>query len=86
MHLHTTTVPTPDLTASCTSSVDLALPCSTSVAGSAPAASAVTISPPPATSIHSPSDTISRCTAVQGKAFEANTTRESGQRAASRSR
>ena len=61
----------------------LALPCRTSSAGSAPASSAVTISPPPATSSPSPSSTITRWTAVHGNAFEANTTRERGQRAAS---
>ena len=81
--LSTTTVPTPELTASSISSVVLALPCMIRVAGSAPAASAVTISPPPATSSHSPSDTISRCAAVQGNALDAKATWESGHRAAS---
>jgi hypothetical protein len=84
--LSTTTVPTPHRTASSISSVVLALPCSTSVAGSAPAASAVTISPPPATSSHRPSDTMSRCTAVQANAFDAKATCERGHRSANPSR
>ena len=81
--LSTTTRPSPCSTAMAISSSDLALPCSTSVAGSAPALSAVTISPAPATSSPRPSSTITRWTAVHGNAFEANTTRERGHRAAS---
>ena len=60
-----------------------ALPCNTISAGSTPAFSAVRISPPPATSSPSPSCTITRWTAVQGKALDANTTRAFGQRRAS---
>ena len=79
----TTTSPIPCRTASVSSSIPFAFPCSTIRAGSTPALSAVRISPPPATSRPSPSCTITRWTAVQGKAFEAKTTREEGQRAAS---
>ena len=76
----TTTRPIPFSTAMAISSVLFALPCSTISAGSTPAFSAVRISPPPATSSPSPSWTITRWTAVHGKALDAKTTREFGQR------
>ena len=79
----TTTSPRPCSTAIAISSSPFALPCSTTFAGSTPARSAVTISPPPATSSPRPSSTITRCTAVHGKALDAKTTRLRGQRAVS---
>ena len=82
--LSTTTRPIPCSAASAISSSVLALPWWTISAGSTPAFSAVRISPPPATSSPSPSSTITRWTAVAGKALEAKTTRERGQRAAQR--
>ncbi len=81
----TTTRPIPFSTAMAISSVLLALPCSTTSDGSTPALSAVRISPPPATSSPRPSSTITRCTAVHGKALDAKTTRDFGQRRASSS-
>ena len=84
--LSTTTVATPASSAIVSSAVVLALPCRYIRSGRTPAARAMTSSPAPATSMLSPSAANTWYAARQGNDLEANTTSESGWRAARPSR